>query len=575
MPSITAWNRLEPLPRDASLARSLQAQVRDPLWMLARQWQVGEFRGEDAGSPVQAAVSVESRALAGYQPGPGAAPGGPLDPGLALEARVEREPVVLGLRGSVQLGLRFEALARAAGASGADIASFRTTFPVQDAAPDEIPDRITARFRSMAQGRVTDGVALAAAVTAGDPLPPAAAALAGVLQEFAAYWASLYTEPAPGTESGPDSAWQPRRLDYAFSVSSAAGPGQAVLTAPDFPGGRLDWYSFTPAPASAQVPPPAAGGTNESGPDVQNLSFLPRHVTFHGMPNPRWWAFEDAATDFGQLDAGHTDLATMLVMEFAMVYGNDWFQLSVPVTAGSLVQVGSLVVTDTFGVPTTVGPASAAAAPGQPAWSMFTIGNGRQRLEPLFLPPVLGAVLDGPVLEEVLFLRDEMAAMGWAVEQQIQGPMDQAVDGYEAWRLRLIADPPPAVRPAVPGGPPVYYLLETTVPDNWIPLVPVLSPAGDLFFRRGLIERPSAAGPVPVLARSVILDPGQPFFVYDQSVPRAGADVTRRFRRARWTGGATQTWLARATRPGRGPGWSGLAFDLVAEAGQPPPEIQP
>jgi len=271
----------------------------------------------------------------------------------------------------------------------------------------------------------------------------------------------------------------------------------------------------------------------------------------------------------------HTDLATMLVMEFAMVYSNDWFQLSVPVTAGSLVQVGSLVVTDTFGVPTTVGPASAAAAPGQSAWSMFTIGNGRQRLEPLFLPPVLGAVLDGPVLEEVLFLRDEMAAMGWAVEQQIQGPMDQAVDGYEAWRLRLIADPPPAVRPAVPGGPPVYYLLETTVPDNWIPLVPVLSPAGDLFFRRGLIERPSAAGPVPVLARSVILDPGQPFFVYDQSVPRAGADVTRRFRRARWTGGATQTWLARATRPGRGPGWSGLAFDLVAEAGQPPPEIQP
>jgi hypothetical protein len=571
VPSITAWNRLEPLPREASLARSLQAQVRDPLWMLARQWQVGEFAGEDAGSPVQAAISVESRALTGYRPGPGPAPAGPLDPGLALEAHVEREPVVLGLRGSVQLGLRFEALARAAGAAEADIASFRTAFPIKDPAADEIPDRVTARFRSLAQGRVTDGVALAGAVENGDPLPAAATPLTQVLQDFAAYTGSLYSEP------GPDSAWQPRDLDYAFSVSAeaAAGVDQTVLAAPHFPGGRLDWYSFSPAPAPAAGPVQPPSATAGTGPDVQAFSFLPRHVTFHGMPNPRWWSFEDAATDFGQLDAGHTDLAKMLVMEFALVYGNDWFQLSFPVTAGSLVRVGSLVVTDTFGVPTPVGPADSPAGEGQPAWSMFKVGHGQQRLEPLFLPPVLGALLDGPVLEEVLFLRDEMAAMAWAVEQQIQGPMDQAVDGYEAWRLRMIAEGPPAVRPVTPGGPPVYYLLETTVPDNWIPLVPVRGPAGDLYFRRGIIERPSAAGPVPVLARSVILDPGHPFFVYDQSVPRAGADVTRRFRRTRWTGGSTQTWVARSTRPGRGPGWSGLAFDLVEETGQPPPEIQP
>jgi hypothetical protein len=30
------------------LKHSLAAQVRDPLWFLARQWQLGEFRGEDA-----------------------------------------------------------------------------------------------------------------------------------------------------------------------------------------------------------------------------------------------------------------------------------------------------------------------------------------------------------------------------------------------------------------------------------------------------------------------------------------------------------------------------------------------
>ena len=30
LPSITTWTRVEPLPREGSMARSLQAQIRDP-----------------------------------------------------------------------------------------------------------------------------------------------------------------------------------------------------------------------------------------------------------------------------------------------------------------------------------------------------------------------------------------------------------------------------------------------------------------------------------------------------------------------------------------------------------------
>src|SRR5215475_12740015 len=50
-PSISYWNRIEPSPRSDSLVRGLEAAVRDPAWFLARQWQIGEFLGEDAGSP--------------------------------------------------------------------------------------------------------------------------------------------------------------------------------------------------------------------------------------------------------------------------------------------------------------------------------------------------------------------------------------------------------------------------------------------------------------------------------------------------------------------------------------------
>ena len=43
---------------------SVAARVFDPLWLMARQWQVGEFQGEDAGSPVIARVRAVTAPLA-------------------------------------------------------------------------------------------------------------------------------------------------------------------------------------------------------------------------------------------------------------------------------------------------------------------------------------------------------------------------------------------------------------------------------------------------------------------------------------------------------------------------------
>ena len=111
-PSITTWTRLEPLPRDASMERSLQAQVRDPAWMLARQWQVGEFLGADAGSPVQATLAGQLQTITTYCPGSDPAATIPLDQKLPVEVHVEREDVELKLRGSVQLGFYFESLVK-------------------------------------------------------------------------------------------------------------------------------------------------------------------------------------------------------------------------------------------------------------------------------------------------------------------------------------------------------------------------------------------------------------------------------------------------------------------------------
>jgi hypothetical protein len=70
MGSITSWIRLQPLSRNAEMKSSLQARIYDPLWLLARQWQLGEFQGEDNGSPIMARWRADAAKLSRYFSGP-------------------------------------------------------------------------------------------------------------------------------------------------------------------------------------------------------------------------------------------------------------------------------------------------------------------------------------------------------------------------------------------------------------------------------------------------------------------------------------------------------------------------
>lgn len=580
-PSITTWTRLEPQPRDASMERSLRAQVRDPLWMLARQWQVGEFLGADAGSPVQATLAAETQTVTTYRPGADDSATVVLDPSLPVEVHVERENAVLKLRGSVQLGMYFESLVRENGIAAPEtvIAGFRRSFPVSAAVPDPTYAPVGAvRFRSLMAGRVTDGEALyvsAAAVQAGQvppvPLPAEATnpGMPAVLTTFVAYRASLFSEPKN------DSAWIDNQLEYEFAMASPTPNQNLLLNAPDFPGGHLDWYSFTlqndnPNPIftanPAQVTP-------------INFNFFPNHVTFRGVHDPRWWVFEDSVTDFGQLDAEHVDLAKLLVMEFALVYGGNWFSVPIPIPVSALggpptwnlSRVTTLIVTDTFGIRTLIRPSEQTTVnAGETPWSMYKLSGAGIRSDFILMAPTLGVVDDADAVEEVLFLRDDMAAMAWAVEHQLQGDLDAPVDTHEAYLERVKENPPPPPPKATAGGPKIYYTLEVPVPEYWIPMVPVQTAQGALYLRRGTMEIPTSTGPIFVKGRALILDPGLPFFVADRMIPQAGRLADRYFRRTRSYDGTTYLWMARKSGAGRGIGWSGLRFDVVQDMKQPP-----
>jgi len=76
---------------------------------------------------------------------------------------------------------------------------------------------------------------------------------------------------------------------------------------------------------------------------------LPTRATFNGMPNSRWWRFEDSRTDFGDIAPDTTDLAKLLLVEFGLVFAGDWFVVPFTVPASSIAEVKGVAVTDVFG----------------------------------------------------------------------------------------------------------------------------------------------------------------------------------------------------------------------------------
>ena len=66
-PTIMMWNRFEGRPRTHDFNKALKAEVRDALWMLTKQWQMGEFKGDDAGSPVFAKLFLSRSLMDSYK----------------------------------------------------------------------------------------------------------------------------------------------------------------------------------------------------------------------------------------------------------------------------------------------------------------------------------------------------------------------------------------------------------------------------------------------------------------------------------------------------------------------------
>lgn len=576
MASITSWTRLEPLVRQQDPAEALRARVHDPLWLLARQWQVGEFTGEDAGSPLRVRVELQRSPITRYAAGtpvdggPGGEPyGAGSEP---LEVRVEAEGPAPDSRLSVEAGLMFLRLLRRRGV-GRHGPTFVAHYPLGVSGSAVPPHPDTVRLLRTAAARVPDGLALAGDVRAGGGvLPDLPVVEADDRDDVAAAARALVSwldsRAATGAPAGPDAgrapSWQPERMEYAFAVGGPAPDGETVLAAAEYASGHLDWQAFDHVPGGS-IGASGDGGADGDVDEVLVREAVPAPVSYPGMPVSRWWEFEDGQVNFGAADAEPSDLLRLLLVTFALEYGNDWFVVPAEVPADGLYRVTSVVVTDGFGVRTRVVPYWQARAAGS-RWRMFSLSvpDGTEPTEGmLFVPPALGPSLHGEPVEEVLLLRDEVANLAWAVEHRVADEAGRPVDRHE--RYLRDRDDRNADRPASGSADRLRYRVASTVPEHWLPLVPERDDpqAAGVRLVRGRVLHDGEDGPRAPEPLGRLLEPGRPLRLFDEEVGQFGSRVTRAYQYARWTDGSRHLWLARTKAPGRGPGSSGLSFDML------------
>lgn len=516
MTSLLYWLRVEP-DSDAQLADTLRAEIRDPLWMLARQWQLGELGGEDTGSPAHVEITRRLRRLDGK---------------LALE------PDQLAVRPTADLQMRIGAAELLLDEIGDPIAAGSLRAFLIELVPLTAPDprdRAGQRLYRTARTRWFDGQR-----AIGSGMSGAVRGRFGDGDLSARFDAALpvvetWLDAIGGFSSRGRLArsWDSSRLRY-FVEGQAAEI--SLLGAPG-PDGELDWCAYdAQAPRGAPAAPPPAEPV---------VRVLPAFVSFRGMPNHRFWDFEDGGVNLDAVVNGPRELTKALALEFMTVHGNDWFVVPMDQDVGTCSEIVSLVVVDVFGVTRTIAPAASI----DPGWGMF---NPTGRPDLLVVPDTLGAAaLRGAPIEETHFVRDEVANLGWSIESRVRSAAGGSFTRASA----------PVPSPAPPPG--WSYELLREFRRNWLPYQPTKGADG-----------------APVLrALDAIDDDRQPLFnstrncvrtyapvdhvIHDEEIGRAGVRIRLHYHLARDADGRMHLWASFDRDLGIGEVRSEIEFDSV------------
>lgn len=238
-------------------------------------------------------------------------------------------------------------------------------------------------------------------------------------EQFVAWYSDLYDEPSGDAGD----AWYPDRMEYRFQVATGPKDSETVFSSAEYPGGGLDWYSFSHE-SGASLDPPADSELTTTG----SKRVVPTPARYPGMPVPRWWEFEDAAVHLDDIPAGPEDLSKLLLLDFSLVHSNDWYVVPMETPVGTLTRFTDVTVTDSFGETETLDGVD------DSDWNTFMYHglDAAEDGEPgMLLPPTLGDTQTSEPVEQVYFSRDEMANMAFGVEERVESYVGDPLEREE------------------------------------------------------------------------------------------------------------------------------------------------
>lgn len=511
------YHRLESRWGDRDLDNGFAARLHDPLWFLARQWQMGEHQGENATTPVKVECSVARRPIA------------PIDGMAAFDpARVPAEAIVESeLEDWWTMGRRIRVGARLAANPALGLDS-RPGVLFKDPPPpyDAFAGKVDGRAVWLARERLG--------------LPAAA-----------------FGDDAPAQDS-PD-RWDPARLSYGASFDTPAG----TLLVKDHRGGPMDWYS-----ADAE----ASAGSGEALAPLE-LSLMPTPLEYPGAPLGRFWEIEDAHVDIGGYAPDTAHFATMLLVELIYSHADDWFLFPVNLQAGMVAAIETMRVTDAFGEIYDGAEDDGEGRlryPGLSAPDDFSIFRCAGLMaQDMVVWPVAEGPLESEPLERVQFGIDEQSNLLWAVER--------ILDGRQAARSPISPDDAHPAHPArVPSGdlskPRTYaYKPAEGIETHWHPYqLDWQAQDGPVFVQKGLADY-GLQNPKPMpRPKALLLQAGTPqapqLHRLSASVMAGGGlDLERRWQLARAMDGKPVLWVERQRRILRSAPARNMMFDVLEE----------
>lgn len=575
------------------LSWALRNEVRDPLWTLLRQHELGEFDAFDGGALVKAVVEyTAAHPHELFSDATGTSASFAFDVNQPIESQVQHQTYwSFDISAIAEFNSRLSLIFRRHGVSLASQTKQKLIedFPLLHGELDDTIDSVTEESallhsrKSLKQKYDKWKNKLFDVRKFFTLYPDKADAVNfalwvidqqdGSIPEYVPIFHDFYDyAKSAGLVGFTQAFWNERELSYQFGLNVQHGSSEqkVPLRAPDYTFGDVDWFHLDGSDKNVKDYFGDFGSTFSEYKRV----FIPSTFNFSGKPANRWWQFEDSDVAFDGIQPNSSaDTSVLAIHQFSLLFSNDWFIIPLSVPFDSLMSIKSVIVEDHFGNRYSIRPHDAESEGNTSEtmpWGVFnpsTSLDDAEKLKAMYVAGSKAFRIESEPLEEVSFLKDEVGNLYYAVETKVPDGMGGGMDGNELslamhdfFSTHLPVIPP--LNPTESRNPKYDFRLANPAPENWIPFVADNNNSMDVF-RRAKFPRyidgrynPGTQFIRPktsLLNTSFGLVPSQPMIVNRTRISNFGTTIGLKWNRMRWRNGKVVYWLSKYNKLGYQP----------------------